>query len=260
MGRGSSSSVVGGRAEEKALKNTIKSRNKRGFEFDDHNDIWQEDVITWSNVKNPLYRNLASCLVYLRCFPEDRADASFVNVGLRVLHWLSLLADLSAACVAIITFNGVTYCCGEPILNFGSLNIPWETVIRVLTYLYLVLVLAEAYPVLDKGYPFNLVNPLLGYIITIAMFFDDSKAEALIMWCIETFAVICEYGIYCFRSYQRDWLNNEVERLANLTIPNEKRRRSSMGSVCSTENEQEKYRQDFFRLKLEQKYSEKTFW
>eukprot|EP00977_Amphora_coffeiformis_P006835 scaffold1499_cov170-Amphora_coffeaeformis.AAC.14 len=255
-------SILGGRAEERKIRNTITSRAAAGYDSDDDEAIWQEEIITWENVENPFYRKLASFLVLLKCLPEDRADATFVVVSLSILQWLSLLADISAACVAIVTFNGVTYCCGEAILNFGSLNMPWEHMIRVLTYLYLVLILVELYPVVKKGFPFNIANPLMGFIVTLAMFFDDSKTEALIMWCIETFAVLCEYGIYCFKSYQRNWLNKEVERLAILTIPKEKRsrRRNSNESVEATEIEQLKYRQDYFRLKLEQKFMEKTFW
>ena len=255
-----SNSVLGGRSEEKKIKNTIASRATRGYEHDNEEAIWQEDVITWSNLQNPMHRKLARILVFLRCIPEDRSDANTVNVSLRVLQWLSLLADMTAACVAIFTFNGVTYCCGEPILNFGKLHMPWERLIQVLTYLYLVLIMAEVYPVIERGIPLNLVNPFLGFIITIAMFFDDSKAEALIMWCIETFAVICEFGIYSFRSYQRNKLNAEVERLANLTIPKHKRNRRNSNESQVSDSEQQKYRQDFFRLKLEQKFTEKTFW
>lgn len=260
MGR-DAASVLGSRDEEKKIRNTITSRIANGYDSDDDDAIWQEEVISWSNIKNPVLRKFVMCCVTFRCLPEDRADASFVIVSLRWLQWLSLIADISAACVAIFTFNGVTYCCGEPILNFGKLNIPWEHMIRVLTYLYLFLILIEIYPVVKKGFPFNIVNPVLGYVITLAMFFDDSKAEALLMWCIETFAVICEYGIYNFKAYQRNWLNKEVERLAILTIPSDKRRarRNSNASTC-TEAEQLRYRQDYFRLKLEQKFSEKTFW
>ena len=253
-------SVLGSRAEEKKIRNTITSRAARGYESDDDNAIWQADVISWSNVQNPFYRRAALCCVFFKCFPEDRADATFVIVSLRVLQWLSLIADLGAACWAILTFNDVTYCCNEPILNFGSLDIPWKHMISVLTYLYLFLIIIEVYPVVTKGFPFNIVNPTLGYIITLAMFFDDSKAEALFMWCIETFAVCCEYGIYCFKSYQRTWLNKEVERLANLTIPKEKRRRRHSNETEATDLEQLQFRQDYFRLKLEQKFSEKTFW
>ena len=253
-------SVLGSRAEEKIIRNTINSRKVRGYESDDDDAIWQEDVITWSNVSNPVLRKLAEALVFLKSLPSDRADATFVNVSLRVLHQLSLLADLSAAIVAIVQFNEVAYCCDEPILNFGNINLPWERLIQVLTYCYLFIVLVEIYPVITKGFPFNIVNPTLGFIITIAMFFDDSKTEALIMWSIETFAVLCEYGIYCFKSYQRTWLNREVDRLAQLTIPKEKRRRASNDNVVASETQQLEYRQEYFKLKLEQKFSEKTFW
>lgn len=253
-------SVLGSAEEEKKVRNTISSRTALGYESDDDSAVWQYDAVSWENVQNPFYRKVAACMVCMRCLPEDRADATFVKVSLRWLQWWSLVADLSAATVAIITFNDVTYCCNEPILNFGSLSLPWKHLIRALTYCYLLLILAEIYPVVRNGFPFNIVNPVFGFVITLAMFFDDSKAEALLMWCIETFAVLCEYGIYCFKAHQRDWLNREVDRLAILTIPKKNRRMSNETIGEADEDEQLRHRQDFFRLKLEQKFHKKMLW
>ena len=57
--------------------------------------------------------------------------------------------------------------------------------------LYLVLIFAEIIPVVRQGLPFNVLNPLLGFAITFAMFFDDSVAEALAMWIIEGMFHFC---------------------------------------------------------------------
>jgi hypothetical protein len=89
------------------------------------------------------------------------------------------------------------------------------------------------------------------------MFFDDSKAEALLMWCIETFAVVCEYSIYCVKVWERDFIAREVLRVGKLTIPN---RTGLAGIEESHVDSQSAHRQEFFRLKLEQKHVKKMLW
>jgi hypothetical protein len=79
---------------------------------------------------------------------------------------------------------------------FSSLDLNWDILFRVVTALYIVLVLAEIIPVIKKGMPFNIVNPTIGFIITIGMFFDDSIAEAVAMWVIEALAIFFEFLVY----------------------------------------------------------------
>jgi hypothetical protein len=79
---------------------------------------------------------------------------------------------------------------------FSSLEINWDSLFRVVTALYLVLVFAEIIPVVKNGMPFNIVNPTIGFVITLGMFFDDSIGEAVAMWVIEALAIYFEFLVY----------------------------------------------------------------
>jgi hypothetical protein len=79
---------------------------------------------------------------------------------------------------------------------FSSLEINWDILFRVVTAMYLVLVIAEIIPVVKNGVPFNIVNPTIGFIITVGMFFDDSIGEAVAMWVIEALAIFFEFLVY----------------------------------------------------------------
>ena len=215
----------------------------------------------WDDVQNPVLRACVKVLVFLLCLPEARVDSTPLKLALRWLQWASMLADLAAGIVALVTFNGVTYCCGQPILNFGSLDLNWHLIIRILTYLYLILICTEIYPVVKKGIPFNLVNPLLGFIVGVAMFFDDSKQEALMMWSIETFAVTCEYGILQVKTRQRDQLEKDIKRAAKLT--SREREEKIMGTCLDRDEadaEISRNRREYYRLKLEQSLEKKLVW
>jgi hypothetical protein len=127
----------------------------------------------------------------------------------RILTWASLILDLTAAIVAITTYNGVTICCEQPMMNIaGKFN--WSLLTEIVTYMYILLILLEAIPVVRDGFPFNLFNPLMGFLITFAVFFNDSIVEAISMWVIETMAVACEAYIFRLKSYA---YHQRLERL-----------------------------------------------
>lgn len=157
-GRKSSETMFMNEAEEEKIRKTMSTITKDGESVDDVDKIWQSEVSDWEDVKNPVLRRMAKALVCVRCLPPERTDATTRNVLLRVFQRLSILADLAAACVAILTFNSVSYCCNEPILNFRDMDWPWQKLTKVLVYLYLVLVLCEIYPVVKRGFPFNIVS------------------------------------------------------------------------------------------------------
>jgi hypothetical protein len=118
---------------------------------------------------------------------------------IRILTWVAMTLDLTAAIVAITTYSSATTCCGDPILSIaGSVN--WTVIIRVTTYIYLCLILLEIVPVVRDGFPINLLNPMIGFLITFAVFFDDSIVQAAVMWSIEATAVFCEFVIFRIRS------------------------------------------------------------
>lgn len=118
-----------------------------------------------------------------------------IEKRVRMFTWAALFCDFLAALVSITTFKGVSMCCGKPILSIMG-NANWNKIIEVITYLYMIMILVEVIPVVRDGMPFNVMNPVLGFIITFAVFFDDNVAEAVTMWIIEIIAIICEFMTY----------------------------------------------------------------
>eukprot|EP00934_Nitzschia_sp_Nitz4_P009160 Nitzschia sp. Nitz4//scaffold280_size24494//13248//14009//NITZ4_008393-RA/size24494-processed-gene-0.34-mRNA-1//-1//CDS//3329545594//9150//frame0 len=116
--------------------------------------------------------------------------------------------------VSITTYDGVTSCCGEPIFSIALVDVNWTKAIRISTYIYLVIIFAEIVPVLRQGVPFNLLNPVVGFAITFAMFFDDRIAEAVTMWIIEASAVALEFAVYRLQS---KLYNERMSRVDELT-------------------------------------------
>ena len=78
---------------------------------------------------------------------ENSEDVKEAKRWVVMIQVVALICDFGAALLAVIAFSDVTYCCGKPILNIAG-DFPWKTVIRVATWLYLLLVCAEVYPVL----------------------------------------------------------------------------------------------------------------
>jgi hypothetical protein len=220
---------------------------------EDEEFFWHEEK---EQIKNPCWRFLRAFLVWMRCLAADEYQNTCVKNWARWVQWAALLADISAALVSIITFNGVAYCCGSPILNFGGTDIPWHTMIRIMTYVYLAMVFLEIYPVVKKGFPFNLVNPIIGFVITLAMFFDDSKQQALMMWGIETFAVLCEFGVFRLKVMEKAQRAKDVKRIGKLTTEE----LDDNVDVEVAKKELKKTRQKFYQLKQEQIYEDKVLW
>lgn len=140
----------------------------------------------------------------------------------RALTWLTFLCDFTAALVTLIQFDEVAQCCDRDILNFGAININWALIIQISVVGYLILILLEVYPVIRRGFPFNIVNPLIGFMMTFALFFDDSYMEALIMWGIETCAVLCEFAMYRVKIRQVNLRQEEIKKLMPKTTAKKK--------------------------------------
>jgi hypothetical protein len=220
---------------------------------DDDEFFWHEEI---EQIKNPCWRCVRAFLVWMRCLAADEYQNTRVRNWARWVQWAALLADIAAALVSIITFNGIAYCCGTPILNFGGTNIPWHTLIRIMTYAYLAMVFLEIYPVVKKGFPFNLVNPCIGFVITLAMFFDDSKVQALMMWGIETFAVLCEFFVFRLKVMEKAQRAKDVTRIGKLTT----KELDDDVDVEVAKKELKTARQRFYQLKQEQIYEDKVLW
>jgi len=129
--------------------------------------------------------------------------------------------------VALISYGGeTTKCCKESILAAsygGGGNVKWDEIIFGFTFFYLVLIILEVIPVVTDRFPFNLFNPLIGFLITLSVFFSDSMSEAIIMLILEIMVVGCEVFIYWMRRKRyldrKGKLNNtkkEIEKLRKL--------------------------------------------
>jgi hypothetical protein len=136
---------------------------------------------------------------YIRLMPPHPNEKP-LKKKIRITTWAALILDFLAAIVAITTYDGVTTCCGAPMMDMAG-TFPWEKIITTVTYFYICLIVLEVLPVIRDGFPFNLFNPFVGFLITFAVFFDDSMVEAVIMWVIEAMAVTCEVYIFRLRSF-----------------------------------------------------------
>lgn len=180
---------------------------------------------------------------------KDPSDLFKIKNWLLWAQWMALICDAIAAVVAIMTFTDVTYCCGEPILNIAG-TVPWKEMIRVLTYIYLGLVFMEVYPVVQKGIPVNLINPIVGFTITFAMFFSDTLKQALSMWIVESAAVICEYVLYRLKVRQTFLREKEIVEVGRKT---QARRSLKDGEdPDAPARELSEARQKFYQLKQDQ--------
>eukprot|EP00533_Pseudo-nitzschia_delicatissima_P000468 CAMPEP_0116078634 /NCGR_PEP_ID=MMETSP0327-20121206/712_1 /TAXON_ID=44447 /ORGANISM="Pseudo-nitzschia delicatissima, Strain B596" /LENGTH=921 /DNA_ID=CAMNT_0003569203 /DNA_START=72 /DNA_END=2837 /DNA_ORIENTATION=+ len=148
-----------------------------------------------------------SALRYIHFLPPHPNEDP-IKKKIRIITWCALLCDFLNALVAIITWQGqTTKCCGQSILSAlgtrgdgtgdGS---AWDTAIEITTYLYMLLIFLEVVPVMRDRFPFNLMNPFIGFLITFAVFFSDSIVEAASMWVFEAMAVSCEAVNYRLRS------------------------------------------------------------
>lgn len=127
-------------------------------------------------------------------------DEKTIKKKIRIVNWLALLLDFINALVAIITYGGkTTQCCGKSIMSAFGGTVDWDRTILIITCAYMVLIFLEVLPVVRDGFPFNLFNPFVGFLITFAVFFSDSIIEAAVMWTIEASAVFCELYNYRLR-------------------------------------------------------------
>jgi hypothetical protein len=156
------------------------------------------------------------CMAFLRYIrilpatPNEKPLKRKIRIGV----WVVLGLDLTAAIVAITTYRGVTMCCGEPMMNMAG-DFPWGKTIEVVTYIYVFLILLEVLPVVRDGFPFNLFNPVVGFVITFAVFFSDSVVQASVMWAIEALAITGECFIYKWKSQVYEERVKRLEKTEN---------------------------------------------
>lgn len=141
-------------------------------------------------------------LRYLRLLPPSPKELP-INRKIRTYIWVSLVLDLVNAVVAIATFTQVTTCCGKPIWSLGG-TADWSTAMTVISYIYIFGIFLEVVPVVrESGIPWNILNPLFGFLLTFAVFFDDSRVEAISMWILESIAVGLDFLVYRLKRQKR---------------------------------------------------------
>lgn len=260
MGANTTTKYKNSELKKQGIKHGVREV-ERSYIVDEDGEVVEDDVY-WRedrrHFENDCLQKVANVLVWMRCLAADPDDMYSLKNWLCWMQWLALVCDFTSAIVAVVTFHDVTYCCGEPILNFAG-DFPWKNIIRALTYSYIVMVFLEIYPVVRKGFPFNVVNPLVGFVITFAMFFDDSKVEALIMWAIETAAIICEFILYRLKVYQRRHNEKELVRVGRLT-KKEPREVEEGENPDAPEKELKKIRQRYYQLKQDQLLDKSMLW
>eukprot|EP00934_Nitzschia_sp_Nitz4_P009443 Nitzschia sp. Nitz4//scaffold280_size24494//15652//17970//NITZ4_008394-RA/size24494-processed-gene-0.35-mRNA-1//-1//CDS//3329545597//9433//frame0 len=148
-------------------------------------------------------------LRYLRIM-APHAHEKPIKRHIRICTWIALFLDFLTGIVSLSTYDGVTECCGKPILAIAG-DFAWNKIIQITVYLYMIMIFAEILPVLREGFPFNLANPFVGFLITFAMFFDDRILEAVVMWIIEFCAIMCEVWIYRMKL---KWHHHRGQRLS----------------------------------------------
>jgi hypothetical protein len=156
-------------------------------------------------------------LRFLRLLPPSPKERR-INRKIRILLWASLVMDLICAVVAIASFTEVTTCCGKPIWGLGG-SASWSTAMTVVSYVYIVGIFMEIIPVVrETGIPWNLLNPIFGFLLTFAVFFDDSRTEAISMWVLEIIAIVLDVLVYRAKRQKRmdkeillDSINQKLE-------------------------------------------------
>ena len=217
------------------------------YETDSDDDSEEENVIP-----DPWYIALGRGLLLLEKKGEETTP---IKRWLRFLTWLTFICDATAALVALVQFSGdsVAQCCGRDILNMGGINVNWAVIMRYATIFYLILILLEVYPVLRRGFPFNIVNPIIGFCITFALFFDDDYVEALIMWCIETCAVLSEFAVYRVKIRQVNMRAAEIKTL----MPKTTKKKESFEDEDEYLKDLHKARRRYYVLKQEQRMDQR---
>ncbi|KAL3909045.1 MAG: hypothetical protein SGILL_008247, partial [Bacillariaceae sp.] len=90
-------------------------------------------------------------------------------------------------------------------------GVDWSLAMTVISYIYIFGIFLEVIPVVrESGIPWNMMNPLFGFLLTFAVFFDDSRAEAISMWILETIAVFLDFLVYRLKRQKHQ---EKLERL-----------------------------------------------
>jgi len=176
-------------------------------------------------IERPEFQNQNRLMRFLRYihFLAPHPDEDPIKKKIRIVTWTALVLDFINALVAIVTYGGsTTQCCERSIMSAfgGNGKVNWDKTILVVTTLYILLIFLEVVPVMRDTFPFNLLNPFIGFVITFAVFFSDSITESAIMWSVEMLAVLCEVINYRLRlkrfGKRKARLKNTKQEIAKL--------------------------------------------
>ena len=214
-------------SKEKANDNSrhlMKSSSRSFLGFSNHSYMSNRSQMSIDTLESfgddPPWK---TAMRYMRLLAPHK-DESVQKRNIRIFTWTAMALDFIAAMVAVCTYKGATKCCGEDIFDI-MLDINWDVLFKFVTSLYLVVVFAEIIPVIKKGVPFNIINPTIGFMITIGMFFDDSVMEAVAMWIIEALAIFFEFLVYRTNAQIFRETNNKLKKIDQDLIDLKKSRR-----------------------------------
>jgi hypothetical protein len=136
------------------------------------------------------------CLRHFAVLPPVQNEGS-TKRKVRIYIWGTLILDLIVGVVSISTFgDSVTMCCRKAIMA-SSVSLNWNLLMKIISYLYMIGIILEIYPVVRAGpIPWNLLNPIFAFFLSLAVFVDDSKAEAISIWILESASVVLEFLTY----------------------------------------------------------------
>ena len=217
---------------------------------DDEYETESDDDSETPVIPDPWYVALGRGLLLLE---KKGEEVTPIKRWVRCMTWTTFICEATAAIVVLIQFQGVESCCGRPILNLGSIDVNWPAIIRYFTIMYLLLICLELYPVMRRGFPFNIVNPLIAFLISFALFFDDSYVEALCMWVIETVAVLSEFAIYRLKIRQVNVRAVEIKKL----MPKTTKKKEEFEDEDNYLKDLHKARRRYYVLKQEQRMDQR---
>ncbi|CAJ1945217.1 unnamed protein product [Cylindrotheca closterium] len=137
--------------------------------------------------------------------PSPRLKEGPIHKNIRFLLWWTILLDWIVALIACLSFTQWMTCCGEPILDMPGMmnnnnnnNNNNNEIMQIFLYSYVGIVLVQIIPVVREGscIPWNLMNPIVGFVVGFVLFFNDKPMTALIIWILQISSVALQFVTY----------------------------------------------------------------
>jgi hypothetical protein len=210
-----------------AVSNESMNSSLHGGSEHSRGSVGSVTSVLWVDFPND--NKCQKVLRYVRLLPPTPRETP-ANRRIRVFIWISLVLDIICAIVAITTYSKVTTCCGKAVWSMGG-SLDWSKAMRVITYLYILGILIEFLPVVRQaGIPWNIFNPMFGFLLTFAVFFDDSRAEAISMWILETIAIVFDFMVYRLKAQKRMSRLTRLDEIDELVSKQAKKGKNALGT------------------------------